>query len=122
VEDRRYAHQGGDPSESKNKIGTVTGANRLAAIGFATLASAPTASGLATLGVIRATRERNVCWPLTSVPATLAGHVALMAHPDIADETKAQGLATYGVVAIARARRYQVGKFFNFERARIQVL
>ena len=37
MEDRRYAHQYGDPSEARNKIGTVTGANRLAAIGFSAL-------------------------------------------------------------------------------------
>ena len=29
IEDRRYAHQYGDPSENRNKIGAVTGANRL---------------------------------------------------------------------------------------------
>src|SRR5262249_47710094 len=49
IEDRRYAHQYGDPSENRNKIGTVTGASRLAAIGFGLIASVPTAWGLATL-------------------------------------------------------------------------
>jgi len=122
IEDRRWAHQFGDPSENRNKIGTVTGANRLAAIGFGVLASAPTGSGLATLGVASTRRERNVCWPLVAVPTSLAGCLALLAHPWLGDDEKAPALAAYGVCGIARARRYQVGKFFNFERARIQLL
>ena len=122
MEDRRYAHQYGDPSQSRNQIGAVTGANRLAAIGFGLFASMPTARGLATLGIAGTRRERYVYWPLVSVPTSLAGHLALLAHPDTGDEERAVVLTSYGVHAIARARRYQVGKFFNFERARIQVL
>jgi hypothetical protein len=122
MEDRRYAHQFGNPSEDRNKVGTVPGANRLAAIGFCMLTSAPTASGLATLGVFGGRRERNICWPLVAVPASLSGYMALLAHPWLGDEEMAPGLATYGVVAIARSRRYQVEKFFNFERARLQFL
>jgi len=123
MEDRRYAHQFGDPSESRNKIGTVAGANRLAAIGFGALTSAPTASGLATLGIAGTRRERDVCWPLVSVPTSLVGHWSLLAHPCIiGNEQDALALRTYGVAAIARASRYQSGKFFNFERARLQIL
>ena len=122
IEDRRYAHQFGDPSDSKNKIGTVAGANRLAVIGFGALVSAPTTSGLATVGVAGTRRERDICWPLVSVPTSLAGHLALLAHPDIGDERKSGALKAYGVGGVARARRYQVGKFFNFERARVQML
>lgn len=128
IEDRRYALQFGDPSENRNKIGTVTGANRLAAIGFGALVSTPAASGLATLGVVdrriegRGRRERDVCWPLVAVPTGLVGHVALLGHPSLGDPEKAPLLAIYGVRAVARARRLQVGKFFNFERARIQYL
>lgn len=122
VEDRRYAHQFGDPSENKNKVGTVTGANRLATIGFATLTSAPTALGLATLGVTGLRREQDICWPLVAVPTSLAGHLALLAHPALGHEEEASQLAVYGVAAIARARRYQVDRYFNFERARVQFL
>jgi hypothetical protein len=122
-EDRRYALQFGDPSESKNKIGTVKGANRLAAIGFGALASAPTAAGLATLGSLaNERRQRHVCWPLVEVPTSLAGHLALLAHPGLGDEETATRLASYGVAGVARARRVQVGKFVNFARARIQFL
>ncbi len=120
IEDRRYAHQFGDPSEGKNKIGTVTGANRLAAIGVGALTSAPIGERLATLGLAGRRGEWDVCWPLAAVPTSLAGHLALLAHPWLGDEEKAPGLAAYGVRGIARARRFQVGKFFNFERARVQ--
>lgn len=120
IEDIRYAHQSGDPSKSRNMIGTVTGANRLAAIGFGVLTSVPTTAGLTTMGVARFRRDRIVCWPLTGVPAGLAGHRALLAHPDLGDHNKGHALATLGVRAIARARRYQVGKYINYERARMQ--
>ncbi len=126
-EDRRYALQFGDPSDQRNKIGTVAGANRLAAIGFAILACAPVSAGsaaprLAAVGVGRTNRDQVVCWPLPAVPTSLSGHLALLAHPDIGDEAKAVRLKAYGVAAVSRSRRYQVGKFFNFERARLQIL
>lgn len=120
IEDRRYALQFGDPSDPQNKVGTVSGANRLAAIGFGTLASVPTTSGLSTLGVARRSREHEVCWPIVAAPTSLAGHLALLAHPSIGEEDKAPILAVYGVIGVARARRFQIGKFFNFERARVQ--
>lgn len=122
IEDRRYAHQFGDPSESRNKIGTVAGANRLAAIGFSVLTSAPTAAGLATLGVSRPHREQFVCWPIIGVPTSLGGYLALLAHPWLGEEQTAPQLGRYGVLAVARARRYQVDRYFNFERARVQFL
>lgn len=126
IEDRRYAYQFGDPSETKNKIGTVAGANRLAAFGLAALTSAPTASGLATLGVFGDRRNQYVCWPLVAVPTSLAGHIALLAHPWLGEERRAPELASYGVLAVARSRRYKVrgaaGTYFNFARARLQYL
>lgn len=118
IEDRRYALQFGDPS--KNKLGTEAGANRLAAIGFGLLACVPTSSGLSTLGVSGQRREQDICWPLFRVPISLAGFLAFLGHPDIGSEKDAPRLAAYGIVGIARARRYQVGKYFNFERARVQ--
>ena len=121
-EDRRHAYQFGDPSEPRNKIGTVAGANRLAAIGFSMLTSAPTASGLATLGISRSRRESYVVWPLPGAPTGLSGYVALLAHPWLGDEQQAAGLAAYGVLAIARARRYRTERYFNFQRARLQFL
>lgn len=121
IEDRRYAHQYGDPSDIKNKIGTVTGANRLAAIGLSVLTAVPTASGLDTLGITGEKRRREVCWPIVGVPTSLSGYIALLAHPRLHDSEAAAELRAYGVVGIARSRRIQVGKFFNFARARMQV-
>jgi hypothetical protein len=122
IEDRRYAHQFGDPSEAKNKIGTVTGANRLAAIGFAAFTSVPQATGLATVGISRRRSERDVCWPLPNVPTSAAGYVALLANPALGTDEGVQALAAYGVRAVARARRFHVGKYVNFERARVSVI
>lgn len=120
-EDQRHALQFGDPSESKNKIGTMTGANRLAAVGFCTLTAAPVRSRLATLGVF-GQRKKNVCWPLPVVPTSMSGYLALLGHPDMETERRAKNLAVYGVSGIARAGKIQVGKYFNFERAIIQRL
>jgi hypothetical protein len=72
IEDRRYAHQFGNPSDGKNQIGTVTGANRLAAIGFAALTSVPGAAGLTTVGITGRRGERDICWPLPKFPTSLA--------------------------------------------------
>jgi hypothetical protein len=121
IEDRRYAYQFGDPSNSKNQIGTVTGANRLASIGFAIFATVPQSSGLATVGVAGRGRARDICWPIVAAPTSLAGHIALLAHPYFGDEDDAPELASYGVKGVARARRFSAGKFLNFERARLQV-
>lgn len=118
IEDRRYALQFGDPS--KNKIGTVTGANRLAAIGFGTLVSVPTTLGLATLGLVDKDKHKYVCWPVPNVPTTLAAYLALLAHPDLANPK--ESFTLYGISAIARAERFQVEKYFNFTRARMQFL
>lgn len=120
IEDRRYALQFGDPS--KNKIGTVRGANRLAAIGFGTLVSVPTTRGLATLGLVDKDKQKYACWPVPNVPTTLAVYLALLAHPDLANPKESFKLKLYGISAIARAERFQVEKYFNFTRARMQFL
>lgn len=122
IEDRRYAHQFGDPSDGKNKVGTVAGANRLAAIGLSLLTCVPGGFELKTIAVTGGRRERDVCWPIVRVPVSLDAYLALLMHPRLGSEDKARELASYGVEAVARARRYQVGKFFNFERGRVQYL
>lgn len=122
IEDRRYALQYGNPSDDKNKIKTVTGANRLAAAGFGVLVSAPAARGLVTLGIAETDKRKRACWPLVAVPTSLAAYLALLAHPQLAKESKSRVLKAYGVSAIARADRFQNDKYFNFARARIQFL
>lgn len=122
IEDRRYAHQYGNPSDSTNKIGTVAGANRLAALGFTEFTTAPASWGLVTIGVAGRRGDFEVCWPLPNVPTRLAGYRALLAHPHIGDHDKVLSFKAYGVTAIAHARRYQVDKYFNFERADVEYL
>ncbi len=118
IEDRRYAYQAGNPSETANKIGTVTGANRLAAIGFGRWACAPGSGGLVTLGTTRSGSDRFISWPLNDVPASLDALVALLGHPTIVKDNSVK-LRAYGVPRVARARRYQNGKYFNIARATI---
>jgi hypothetical protein len=126
IEDRRYAYQYGDPSDDSNKIGTVPGADRLAAFGFALMTSAPAGGELTSLGIFR--RDGNIifCWPLVDVPTSLAGHLALLGHPALGDEARAKELAAYGVVAVARSDRYGVrvaqAEYHNLTRARLQYL
>ncbi len=122
IEDRRYALQFGDPSKSENKVGTVTGANRLAAIGFGTLVSVPTAQGLATLGIVDKDKQKYACWPIPTVPTSLTVYLALLAHPALANPKESSQLVAYGISAIAQAERFQVDRYFNFARARMQFL
>jgi hypothetical protein len=122
IEQHRYAYQFGNPSLDKNKIGTVTGANRLAAIGLSVFTTVPTASGLDTLGVTGDKRRPEVCWPIVGVPTSLSGYVALLGHPRLHDSAAAGELRAYGVVGIARSRRIEVEWYLNFERARMQFL
>jgi hypothetical protein len=119
-EDRRYAYQYGNPSDSQNKIGSEAGACRLAAVGFTAFTSAPAVTGLRTIGGAR--HRLEICWPIVQVPTSLAGHVALLAHPWLVQPDLSPRLRAYGVRAIARSRRYTVGRFRSFERATIQPL
>ncbi len=119
-EDRRYAYQFGDPS--MNKIGTMQGANRLAAIGFSILTSVPTGNGLATLGFSCNSANAEFSWPLPCVPTSLVGHIALLSHPSLTERSKARELSAIGVLAISRTHRIQVDRYFNFERAIVQFL
>lgn len=118
-EDRRHAYRFGDPGDDTSNA-TERGANILAAIGFVAMTTVPTASGLATVGVSRRKPEICICWPLVGVPTSFVGHVALLAHPWLADPEKASELRVYGVRAVARARRIQVERRFNVERAAVQ--
>jgi hypothetical protein len=116
-EDRRYALGFADPSGQK--IRTVAGANRLAAIGFGVFACAPSANGLKTLAVRRARREIAVTWPIWTAPLVLSALRGLLAHPALLDDTPAPNdLAPYGVGELMRADRIQTGKYFSFEPAR----
>jgi hypothetical protein len=122
IEDRRHAYQFGDPSKRQNQIGSVRGANRLAAVGFASLSSVPTRTGLSTIAVRGRGGQQNVCWPLPAVPTSYAGYLSLLAHPDLGVEERCHTLAAYGVGAVAYSRRFRVKEYINFERARVRML
>lgn len=120
IEDRRYAYQAGDPAKARNKVGTVAGANRLASLGFGVLSCAPTSSGLGTIG-FRGKPHQEMCWPLPGVPTSLPGFMAALSHPALLEDNSIS-LRSYGIIAVARASRVQIGKYFNFERARLDFL
>lgn len=121
LEDRRYALQSGNPSDDRNKTGTVAGANTLAAIGFGYLITIPTSHGLEALGVSGRRRDKILCWPLPGRPTSLTGYKALLQHPALCSDNGLEKLSSYGVIGLAKAKRIQVGKFFNFERAVVQL-
>jgi len=122
MEDRRYALQYGDPSKGKNKVGTMSGANRLAAAGFALFTTAPRSRGLQMVAQAGSGSDTLICWPLPAVPTTLDGYRALLSHPALIDDSRAPELASYRVGAVARAKRAHVGKFLSIGIARIQAL
>jgi hypothetical protein len=117
AEDVRYALQADDPSGEKST--TQHGANRLAALGFATLTATPAQRGQRVrLQVLGGTFERNefaFFWPIWREAASLAAIRALLSHPNLFKNPSA--LAHLGVVEVRQARRISVGKFMNFSRA-----
>ncbi len=124
IEDRRYAYQSGNPSDTPNKVGTVTGANRLAALAFGVWSCAPGRRALLAAATNGRGADRTIRWPLNSVSASLTALLALLSHPDVsrghADPNSRydnpRALATLGVKAIVTARRYQNDKYFNVSR------
>jgi hypothetical protein len=119
AEDVRYALRADDPSKSKST--TQHGANRLAAIGLASLTVAPVRHGnrirLQLLGAKMGRGPLALYWPIWRDPATLAMIRAVLSHPDLADGSAA--LASLGVVQVRRTHRISVGKFVNFTRAEV---
>lgn len=119
VEDVRYAHMAGDPTDPAFKGGTQHGANRLAAIGLSTLTILPQVrAGRARVAVIGGAFERSgfsFAWPIWRKPASLASIRALLAHPAL---RRPDELTHLDVEFVMEARRISVGKFMNFCRAR----
>lgn len=118
-EDVRYALMAGDPTNAAYKAGTQHGANRLAAIGLASLTLVPeTRAGRVrptVIGGLSGADGFSLAWPMWREPATLPAIRAMLAHPDLRE---VDGLAHLGVEYVVVARRHSVGKFMNFARAR----
>jgi hypothetical protein len=119
-EDVRYALMRGDPTDTAYKPGTQHGANRLAAIGLAVLTLVPEVrTGRVRPNNVGGTSGAaggfSFAWPIWRQPATLSAIRALLAHPNLREN---DGLAHLGVDHVMVARRFSVGKFMNFSRAR----
>jgi hypothetical protein len=116
AEDRRYALAFEDPGGEK--IRTVAGANRLAAVGIVGFPCSPTSGGLRTRGFGGA-GGASLTWPLWSPRLRLPAVGTLMSHPELLRDAPRPGaLEPLGVVEVMRARRISVGQYLNFEPAR----
>lgn len=118
VEDVRYAYRADDPSNRSHKQRTEHGANRLAAVGLASMTVVPRRAGLNTRlrvrGGNRPRRPVTVSWPIWREPVSRVGIEAMLSHPSLESPHTA---ASLGVVEVRRAARISVGKFMNFTRA-----
>jgi len=114
-DDQRYALRFGNPSKA-GAAATVHGANRLAAVGFLSYPTSPTAARVVARGTARNRRDWYFVWPIWSSPTCLAGVEALLGHPDLV-RGKLDRLRPLGVEEIYRARRIANGKFMNVTRA-----
>src|SRR5690606_14725459 len=97
-EDVRYALMAGGPTVETYKGGTQHGANRLAAVGLATLSVVPSLrAGKVRLAVLGGSYEPvgfTFAWPIWRDPATLSAIRTLLAHPNLRES---HGLAHLGV-------------------------
>ena len=116
-EDRRYAYQYADPKSRQGKIGTVPGANRLAAVAIPLFTVFPGRNGLRTTAFARHGGAHMITWPIWTVPSRLSAIRHLLAHPElVAPMPRAERLRPHGVAELVRARRISVGRFVNFTR------
>lgn len=120
-EDVRYALRAADPTDSKTKDGTQHGANRLAAIGLATLPVVPRFGRgglrLAVPGGYRDSRGRfTFVWPIWREPITLTSILSLLNHPNLEDRSQ---WPHFGIEELRRTTRVSSGKYMNITRAQV---
>lgn len=114
-EDVRYAHRATDPTDQRTKKTTQHGANRLAAIGLATLTVVPRhRAGEPRLEVLGGDRSIDgsfsFSWPIWRDPISSASIRALLGHPRLDDPATRAAL---GIVDRRRTHRISSGKFMN---------
>ena len=118
AEDVRYAYRPGNPTVAKYKQRTEHGANRLAAVGLASLTVFPKRAGrdirLGVRGGSWPPRRFSLCWPIWRSPMSLAAIEGLLDHPRLGDPSVQRAL---GVVELRRAQRESVGRYMNFTYA-----
>jgi hypothetical protein len=107
LEDRRYALLAGNPSDSKNKIGTVAGANRLAVVGLASHVTLPVGRRLRVAGVatVQDGRRRSTqfVWPTPSFPVELATLERMMLGHGVSHEMRATRISNGKFMSVAQA-------------------
>lgn len=114
-ENQRYAWQYGDPSAA-GAAPTVHGANRLAAIGFLSFATAPGERNMGVVGASRDNKGWSFVWPIWFAPLSREAVETLLAHPAVANGEH-ETVAALGVIEVLGARRIANGKFMNVARA-----
>jgi hypothetical protein len=114
-EDQRYAMRFSDPS-SEGAAPTVHGANRLAAVGFLSLPTAPTERRMTAVGAIHDEKGWGFAWPIWSEPLSRFTIEAFLAHPDLMG-SEPRDLRVLGVEEVRYARRISNGKYMNVTRA-----
>jgi hypothetical protein len=112
-EDRRYALRAGAPTNDKVK--TCDAANRLAAIGLASLPASPTERVVEAPGFVRRGRQREFRWPIWTVPLRERAIVTLLRHPHV---LHGYGRAPAGVTGVMVAERRSVGDYLVVTPAR----
>lgn len=114
----QYALMAGNPTLPPYKAGTESGANLLAAIGFAGFPVVPQRHRGRRRPVAvgcRWNREPEVAWPIWRHPATLPAVQSLLAHPDL---YQPGGLAHLGVELVYVAHRIP-GQLMNMSRGEL---
>lgn len=116
VEDVRYAYRAFDPSGAGTR--TEHAANRLAAVGLASMTVAPRRFGVDTRLVVRGGARvggrHTVTWPIWRMPMSRPAIEAALSHPHL---NRSHVAASLGVVELRCATRISVGKLMNFTRA-----
>jgi hypothetical protein len=118
--ERDHALMAEDPAGRGNSQRQDHAATALAAIGLASLPTAPAARGLS--GPLVSSWDRDIlCWPIWTVPMSLAEIEALVcarALQQARDLGARRELAARGVGAVMAARRWYAGKLIVFGRGR----
>ncbi len=131
MDERRYAHQWGDPSgdPTRSKRGSMLGANALAVLGIPLLKVVPVSGDLETTG-FRGRRASDCywTWPIWESPASIDVVASILSLRQLQEIPKRgeglergrqvrDALSRMGIVAVYRAQRITVGKFRNFATA-----
>ncbi len=119
IESRNYAFRWTDPS--KEKTGSVRGANRLALEAMPLLPVVPVGQRVVTIGFGRFYRRtESITWPIWSGYASLDVVRSLMVLGDLqCERPNAEQLQRRGVAAVFRSDRVKTSKYYyNFTPAR----